>query len=136
MVLGEVKDFSPRDGDLYTLADVMEEKYTETGREYIESMDYFSSISGCSINELTYEKLMWHAKLLLETPIYRGGGNSKDGKRGGTKKLPQPMTVLRKFAYLSSAINHMIKKGINLENHCLKVVSYIRNIEEKRKKNE
>lgn len=43
------------------------------------------------------------------------------------------MTVLRKFAYLSSAINHMVKQGIHLDNNCLKVVAYLRELDKQKK---
>lgn len=133
MVLGELRDFKPRDGDMYTIMDVMLAKYGETGREYIESIDYFEKICGHPISWCTYDRLMAHAKMLLETPVYRGGGNTKQGGRGGTRKYPEPMTVLRKFAYLSSAINFMVKQGLDLENNCLKVVAFLRELDKKKK---
>lgn len=133
MVLGELREFKPRDADMYTIIDVMEAKYGCDGREYIETMGYFDEIAGDTIGSLTYNKLMTHAKKLLDTPVYRGGGNTKQGGRGGTKKYPEPMTVLRKFAYLSSAINHMVKQGIHLDNNCLKVVAYLRELDKKKK---
>lgn len=133
MVLGEIRDFKPRDSDMYSVMDVMSAKYGEDGREYIETMDYFDKICGHAISWCTYDNLMAHAKLLLETPVYRGGGNTKQGGRGGTRKFPEPMTVLRKFAYLSSAINHMVKQGIHLDNNCLKVVAYLRELDKQKK---
>lgn len=130
MVLGELRDFAPRDGDLYSVIDVMSMKYGQDGREYMESMEYLQPIAGCKISECTYDRLMELAKELLETPVYKGG---KAGTDSGTKKLPEPMTILRKFAYLSAAINNLVKKGIHLDNNCLKVVAYLRELDKKKK---
>jgi len=130
MILGELRDFGPRSGDMYTVLDVMGEKYGPDAREYIESIDYLQEIAGTPINELSYDRLMELAKKLLATPVFRGG---RSDNQTGTKKLPEPMTVLRKFAYLSSAINYMVKKGIELENNCLKVIAFLREIDKKKK---
>jgi len=130
MLLKERFDFNARPDDMYTIIDVMEAKYGAESREYGETMDYFQELCATPLASLGYNELMAHAKKLLATPVYRGG---QKGVGSGTKKLPEPMTVLRKFAYLSSAINFMVKKGIPLENHCLKVVAYLRDLHKQKK---
>jgi hypothetical protein len=77
-----------------------------------------------SLGVLSHEVLMNHCCMLLNTPIYRGG--RQDGS-SGVKKLPSTNTVLRKFAYLSSAINDLIGLGFNVPNECPRIISFLRN---------
>lgn len=128
MISREKDAFNVRDQDMYTVLDVMTTKYGYDSREMNDCEFMFNEcdIWHTYIGELDYDLLMKHAKKMLTTQIHRGG-SKKNGT--GIRKLPQPMTVLRKFAYLSAAINHMVKQGANLENHCLKVIAFIREID-------
>jgi len=130
MILKEKAAFAPEPEHMYTLLDVMVAKYGYGSREMNDCEPYFKPYWHTYMSKLTYDVLMEHAKLLLKTKI-RKGGNVKNNK--GVLKLPQPMTILRKFAYLSAAVNEMIKKGVPLENHALKVVAYLRELDKKEK---
>lgn len=125
-------DFDADPNDQYTILDVMLAKYGEESREFKESMDYFIGIANTFLGSLTYENMLEHSKYLLSKKVKRGGSKKNDS---GTEKLPEPMTVLRKFAYLSAAISFMQKNGVNLDNNAAKVVTYLREIDKKRKEN-
>jgi len=130
MILKEKRDFAVLEGDMLTVLDVMMTKYkTPDSAEMRACEDYFreADIWHTYINTLTHDVMLKHAKRMLTTPIIRGGNREKPGT--GTTKLPAPATVLRKFAYLSSAINHCIKLGANIDNPTVKVITYIREYE-------
>ena len=127
-----MRDFDPDPNHMYTVRDVLINKYGESGREYIETHTYFTPILDSYIFHLDKERLMELAKTLLKTEVLRGGSSKSNS---GKKKLPEPMTILRKFAYLSSAINHMIKQGVSITNNTVEVIAYLRELS-KRKKND
>ena len=132
MVTKEKDDFGVQPQDMYTVLDLMVAKYGHDSREMRDCEEPFKTIDiwHTYICKLDYETLMKHAKTLLSTYVFRGG---KKGSETGIKKLPQPMTVLRKFAYLSSAINDMVKKGVDLPNHTLKVIAFLRELDKEKK---
>lgn len=132
MITKEKEAFNVQPKDMYTVLDVMMTKYGENSRE-LNDCEYLFLECGIwhtYICELSYSKLMECANQMLNTPIYRGGCKKNNT---GIKKFPAVFTVLRKFAYLSSAINHMVKLGSNLDNHCLKVVAWLRDLDKKEK---
>jgi hypothetical protein len=130
LILREADNFGAQPEDMYTIQDVMTAKYGEGARETKESIGYFQEIMCVPLRDLTYDKMMDHANMLMKKVIYRGGqGKNSSGRVSGTCKLPEIMTVLRKFAYLSSSINYMIKNGVNLTNNAAKVVLYLRDLE-------
>lgn len=123
IVLKEPDNFGVKDDDMYTILDVMLAKYGADDRDFKASMDYFIVLANTYLSHLPYNVLLEHAKKLLTEPIYRGG--SKRGE-SGRKKLPETMTILRKFANLSAAIGFMNKNGCDIENNAIKVVRYLR----------
>lgn len=123
MLTREMRDFDADPNHMYTILDVMVARFGYEAREFKESLEYFREIQNSYLGSLGYEGLLKHAKKLLTVKI-QVGGSAKT--HSGRRKLPEPATVLRKFAYLSSAINDMVKKGVNLTNHSLKVVAYLR----------
>lgn len=133
MLTKEKDDFAARDNDLLMVIDVMVFKHKDASHpEYTECIGPFTRVGmwEVPISSLTHEVLMEHAKTLLNTPIYK---DSRPDKIEGDRKLPSPMTVLRKFSYLSSAINHMIKQGFDLDNNMAKIIAYLRNLDKKQK---
>lgn len=132
MIIKEKESFNIRPKDIYTVHDVIITKFGENSRELNDCQYFFSKcdIWNLYICDLSYNKLMECANQMLNTPIFRGGCKKNNT---GIKKFPAIMTVLRKFAYLSSAINYMVKLGANLDNHCLKVVAWLRDLDEKKK---
>lgn len=133
MITREKDNFAVKEGDMFTVLDVMVSKYGHNTREMNDCHVHFQNIDiwHTYVNRLDYETLMRHTKTLLETPIFRGGAK---GNETGIKKYPEPMTILRKWAYLSSAINDLVKKGANIENHTTKVIAWLRE-QAKEKKN-
>ena len=131
MISKEMEHFNAKPQDLYTIQDILAAKYGENGREFKECIDYFRTYLSTYLRDFNYDKMMNHAKELLNTPVYRGG---KRGTETGKKKLPEPTTVLRKYAYLSSAINTLIKKGEVMDNEAAKVVTRLREVEKEHKR--
>ena len=133
MVTQEKDSFGARDKDMLTVLDVMLAKYeTYDAREMKDCEEHFKNVDiwNTYISELNYETLMKHAHTMLNTPVSRGGSR---GLTSGYTKLPEPMTVLRKFAYLSSAINHLIKQGADIDNHTVKVIAFLREMDKEKK---
>lgn len=133
MITQEKDNFKVRDKDMLTVLDVMIAKYeTYDSREMCDCEEHFRAVDiwNTYICELDYETLMKHANTLLNRLVARGGSK---GITSGTTKLPEPMTILRKFAYLSSAINYMIKQGANLDNHTTKVIAFLRELDKEKK---
>lgn len=126
-LMDEIESFQVHRADLYTVNDIFIMKFGADSREYLEGMPYFDEYKDKSINILTYDELKKHCHRLLQRTVVRGG---KVGTNSGRAKLPAPMTILRKFAYLSSAINHLISKGVDAPNECLKIVAYLRSMKE------
>ncbi len=132
MIIKEKDSFNIAPKDMYTVLDVMATKYGYESDEMRSCEDAFRLIDiwNTYLCHLDYDTLLNHAKTLLSTHVYRGG-SKKNGS--GIRKLPAPKTILRKFSYLATAINEMVKKGVNLDNHVLKVVAYIRELEKENK---
>jgi hypothetical protein len=66
--------------------------------------------------QLTYDDWLKAAKEIVSDPVYRGARTEK------CKRIMNPSTLRRIFAYASSAISYATSKGIALENHPLKVI--------------
>ena len=122
----ERKEFSPRDGDLITVGDVMLAKYGNQDKTFSTCKMSFTAcnIWDMPLNELTEDLLMQKVNYLLNTPVRRGGNY----KSTGNLILPKPVTVLKKLAYLSSAINLMRKKGADLRNETGGVIQKLRDM--------
>ena len=111
----------------YTVHDLYSFKHGNDSREYIESRIYFNHWFPRPIASISYKEMKEHCDKLLKTYIVRGGCG-RTGK--GKSKLPSPTSTLRKFAYFASAISYMTSKGIFLENHAIRMVSYLRTMKE------
>jgi hypothetical protein len=131
-IIEERMNFDADPNDQYTILDVMMAKYGEESRDFQATVPYFKEIYGMYLGSLSYEKLLDHAKKLLQIPVKRGG--SKKNNSGKTI-MPSVMTILRKYAYLSAAISFMQDNGVNLINNAAKVVTYLRKLNEKDKEN-
>lgn len=123
----EIRNFRARDVDIYTIKDVLIAKFGADSKEVSGCELTFKKVNiwESPISELNHDILMDHTRTLLNTFILRGGSNVEGS---GHKKLPAPMTILRKFAYLSSAINFMIKQGAHLENPITNIIVYLREL--------
>ena len=120
-IIEESRKFSADDKDMLTINDILKIKFPNESREYKETCSYFGCYLHLSLNEFTYEKMKEAAISLVNTPIYAHGSTRKEGS-----KLRDPVTVARKFAHLSSAINYCVSKGYNLPNDALKIVNWLK----------
>lgn len=66
--------------------------------------------------ELTYDDWLRVAKEMFIDPVYRGSKKEKNAR------IMSPTTLRRQFAYVSSSISYTISKGVEIENHPLKVI--------------
>ena len=123
MLITEKEKFAATGNELYTIRDILTIKYGNR-REFNEAINYFKVYDNIALSDIGYKDMMNLAKRLLKTKVRRGGQKNK----GGVMKLPEPVTILRKFAYLSSAINHVIAKGVKLDNNAIKIVAYLRSV--------
>lgn len=71
--------------------------------------------------EITLDDWKRAAKSIYEKDVFRGSKTEKN------KRKMSPTTLKRIFAYASSSITHAQSKGIDLENHALKVIQQIIN---------
>ncbi len=123
MINGEMEDFEVQDKHLYTVMDIIEVKFKNDKRTLRDIKAHFGDILNLGVNKLTYNFLHDLSKTMLNKDVRRGGSAKTDtGKIG----KPSINTIIRKFAYLSSAINNMISLGANLDNNCLKVIANLR----------
>ncbi len=124
-MLLDMEKFEAKDIDLYTLGSIFAMKYPEDSREYSEIKIYFTDMFLTPMRKLDFKFLMEWSKRTLDVKIQNGG--VKGNMNTGIIRKISPSTIIRKLAYISSAINHAISKGIDIENHALRVISYVRN---------
>ena len=67
---------------------------------------------------------MDYFNVLMQTPVRQGGNSSN--LETGIKKMPSMHTTFRKFSYLSTVFEHMIKKGMQINNPALAVCKIMR----------
>jgi len=136
-----ISSFDPPLQEMITLQDAIEVKIKdviEKGKKDIYDfkvlIECFSKFCPCSLSEITYEILLSYFDEMMKTPIRRGG--CKDDKTTGNLKLPSIHTTFRKFGYLSTVFQMMKEKGVNVDNHALKVCQFMRSKLTKKEKNE
>ncbi len=73
------------------------------------------------VHQINFDEWLEIAKVLYATDVYRGGKNE------ACKRKMAPKTLLKIFNHISSSFSYAHEKGINLENHAIKVIKcYIR----------
>lgn len=92
--------------------------------EYTILLKFFEEFCPKSIGDIKYVDLVKCYEEKIKTPIYRGGTGKND--ETGIKKLPSHLTILKKFAYLSTIYQMLIEDGVDLENIALKVMQFIK----------
>ncbi len=131
MTLRECDKFDASDEDLYTLRDVLVSKYSEGDKSFRICLSYFEDFLDKPLRKCGYEELMDLAVTTLNSTI-TVGGRRENGT--GVKKKPEIGTIIRRFAYLSSAINSMIHGGVSIDNPAIKVVRDLKTIQAERTK--
>jgi hypothetical protein len=121
-LIEEMALFSSRE-KMITFKDALVLKFGGDTQTFREVVSYFTDFLDRFIFDVSYEDLKKHGELLLATPVFRGGNKFNNS---GKKKLPELNTVLRKFGYMSSAINHTVSQGHDVPNHCLRVSAYLK----------
>jgi len=127
----EPRLFNARDCDMYTLRDALQAKYSKDSKECQGTSKWFGPLIDKPIGEISYDEFLQHALNILNTEIRVKG--AKDRPETGIRKRPEIQTVIRKYAHLSASINHLIKHGATLNNEPQKVVTYLREMDKKRK---
>jgi hypothetical protein len=127
----EPRLFNAKDRDMYTLRDALEAKYSKDSRECQVTSKWFGPLIDRLIGDVTYDEFLQHALTILNTEIRIKG--AKDRPETGILKRPEIQTVIRKYAHLSAGINYLIKHGATLDNEPQKVVTYLREMDKKRK---
>lgn len=69
------------------------------------------------LNEISYDNWLDCAKKLLDVDVYQGV------KTEETKRKMSISSLRRNFAVMSASFSYSIEKGINLENHPMKVLA-------------
>jgi hypothetical protein len=128
-LIDQIIAFDPPLKDMVTLQDAIELKIQNAdykSKKYLYDykglLTYFDKFKEKNLSEISYQDLLSHFDTLLNIPIRRGG-NSDDN---GIKKLPEPNTILKKYAYLSTVYQLMIEKGMEIENIPIKIVKFMR----------
>ncbi len=127
----EIAAFEVGSNKLLTVKDAIELKVTdcinqglaERSVQDIKNLQYdFSLLVEKNICEISYDEFLKFALSMLKTPITKS--KSKD-KSEGFKSKPSKITIVNKFRRLSSVYTLLIEKGIDVNNHPLKVATYI-----------
>jgi hypothetical protein len=132
-IIDEMHAFDVKDKDLITIEEAIRLNIERVEKECSDSKNISDNnlweenlrdILEQPISCLTYEFLMNKANEMLSSIIKRGG--SRKIENSGRLVQSSPATVLRKFRVLSTVFSNLIKNGVEIENHALKVCAYLR----------
>lgn len=121
MLAKEKEDFEAEEVDVYDWGTVIHAKYSEGSHEYGTLVRAFGCWFERSVRDVGYEEMTARAEELLKIPVLVGGCGNK-----GKEKLPAAATILRYFAYLSSAITHFSKNYAHIPNAAIRIVNDLR----------
>lgn len=132
-LIDNMKNFEVPLSDRITLQQVFEMKIStipECNRKAISDMN-MSKNRLCEIfgknkflHEISFEDWVNAAKKLCTCDVFRGA------KTENSKRKMSTSTLRKIFAYASSSISYALKKGLNFENHPLKVMqTYINELQ-------
>ena len=130
MLIDEAEAFGAKDTHLYTVRDVIMNKWANNAR----NLALFDRIFGEKwlsrpVGELNDDKLKELVREWKTIPIRRGGA-----KGNGPMKLPETRTLIVWLSYYSSALSHFAKKGFDVPNYVTPTILYCRELEIQEKK--
>lgn len=130
-LINQIDSFDPPLNELILLSDAIHMKIEKAEKSNIIDLsdfkilyEVFSKFLDRPIQSITYAELLAHFEEMMNTMVRKGG--SKKNESTGDKRFPSIFTTMRKFAYLSTVYELLIKKGVNVTNEPMKVVKFIR----------
>ncbi len=132
-LIDQIDAFDPPLKEMITLQDAIEMRIEIQIKNEVSKKDIsdyktlikvFEKFCPKKMSDIKYNDLVDHFNFLLTHPVTRGGTGKNDGT--GHTRLPSFMTIFRKYAYLSTVYQMLIKDGVDIENIALKVVQYMR----------
>lgn len=126
-----ISNFDPPLKEMISLNDAIDLKIEsiqnidkKTLNDYSNLKAFFEIFINKKLNQIAYSDLMNHFENMIKVPVTRGGSNKKNGNI--KTFFPSPVTIFRKFAYLSTVYQNMIEKGVEIDNIAIKICQYMR----------
>ncbi len=130
-LIEQIANFNPPLDKLITLGDAIKMRIdTAIGSGTVDIADLtilyktFEKYLKTPINEVTYDSLSDHFEHVMSVPVRRGGNHNDPNS--GIKAMPSMHTTFRKFSYLSTVFEHLIKEGVKVQNHPLALCKLLR----------
>lgn len=130
-LIDQIVAFEPPLEQIITLGDAIQMR-VDTAKEKGTSdigdikilFQSFEKYIDLPIQEISYDDLANHFEYLMTVPVKRGG--NPNNLEAGLKTMPSMYTTFRKFSYLSTVYEHLIKEGVRIQNHPLALCKLLR----------